>query len=420
MPYSEAQSSPDLPAILGGNRIKNTPFGKERRYGDAELQELREALEQQTLFYVHGQKVRQLEEMFAEKNGVRFAIACNSGTAAIHAALIAGGISPGDEVITAPITDMGTVIPILYQGAIPIFADLDPQTITLSPEAVEAAITPRTRAVLAVHLWGNACDLDSLRALCDRHDLLLIEDCAQACGSHYKGCPVGTRGAIGCFSLNEFKQISCGDGGIILTDDEALATRLRLATDKAYNRQVTGALRQPAFLAGNYRMTELQGAVALAQLRKLDDIVERRRRWCGELNRRLRGLAGLTLPTPTNGCNPSWWNYPMQVVPDALGVDSDTFAAALRAEGLPVGAHYIGACVYAYPVFAEHSAFAHGEHPYARQKYRQGLCPEAERILRDIVMLSINEAYTEDDLDQTERAIRRVVGWYHAHQDRGS
>lgn len=403
-----------LPAIAGGTPAKSVPFGKERRYGDEELQELREALEQDTLFYTQGRKVRQLEEEFASKNGVRFAIACNSGTAAIHSALIATGISPGDEIITAPITDMGTAIPILYQGAVPIFADLDPRTITLSPEAVEEAITPRTKAVIAVNLLGNACDIDSLSDICARHELLLIEDCAQAFGASYKGCPIGTRGIIGCFSLNEYKHISCGDGGIVVTDDEALASRLRLATDKAYNRQPNAPMRHPTFLAGNYRMTELQGAVALAQLRKLDGIVERRQKWCRELNRKLRGLRGLTLPTPTLGCDPSWWMYPMQVVPDELGIDADTFAAALRAEGLPVGAHYIGVCVYEYPVFTQHSAFARGEHAYTRQQYGKGLCPEAERILRDIVMLSVNEAYNETDLDETERAIRRAVGWYAA------
>lgn len=420
MPHHAGPAAPDpaslsLPAIAGGVPCKQSPFGKAQRYGEEELQELREALEQGTLFYAQGRKVRQLEAAFAAQNGVPFAIACSSGTAAIHAALIAAGISPGDEVIASPITDMGTVIPILYQGAIPIFVDLDPRTITLSASAVEAAVTPRTKAVLAVHLWGNACDLDSLRALCERHNLLLIEDCAQAFGSEYKGCPIGTRGVMGCFSFNEFKHISCGDGGMVVTDDETLATRLRLATDKAYSRDPNATVRLPAFLAGNYRMTELQGAVALAQLRKLDSIVARRRNWCGELNRRLRGLPGVILPTPTEGCDPSWWFYPMQVIPEALGADADTFAAALRAEGLPAGAHYIGVGVYEYPVFTEHSAFTRGEHPYLQQEYRKGLCPEAERILRDIVMLSVNEAYTNEDLDQTEQAIRRVVGWYRAY-----
>ena len=402
----------DRPAIAGGSPIKTTPFGKARRYGDDELRELQEAIEQDTLFYAQGKKVRQLEEAFAEYTGARFAIACSSGTSAIHAALIAAGISPGDEVITTPITDMGTVIPILYQGAIPVFADVSPQSITLSPAAVEALINPRTKAVLAVHLGGNPCDLDGLRALCDRHQIMLIEDCAQAIGARYKGCPVGTRGAIGCFSLNEYKHISCGDGGIVVTDDEVLGHRLRLATDKAYNREPNAAVRHPTFLAGNYRMTELQGAVALAQLRKLDNITARRRLWCRELNRRLRGLHGLTLPAANAGGDPSWWFYPMQVRPDEMSADADSFAAALRAEGIPVRAHYIGVCVYEYPVFTDHSAFARGDHAYARYEYRKGLCPVAERVLRDCVILNINEAYTPADLDDTEKAIRRVVGWY--------
>ena len=144
----------DKPAIAGGQPAKTTPFGKaEARYGEEELRELKEALDQGSLFYARGKKVYQLEEAFAESCGAPHAVACASGTAAIHAALIAAGISPGDEVITSPVTDMGSVIPILYQGAIPVFADLHPRTYALLPEAVEAAITPRTRAILAVHLW---------------------------------------------------------------------------------------------------------------------------------------------------------------------------------------------------------------------------------------------------------------------------
>lgn len=402
----------DTPAVAGGEPAKKTPFGREKRYGEDELQELREALDQGTLFYTQGKKVKQLEADFAQKNGVRFGIACTSGTAGIHAAMIAAGISPGDEVITAPITDMGSLTPILFQGAVPVFADLHPTSYVMTPETVEAVITPRTRAVLAVHLWGNACELKGLRALCQRHNLTLIEDCAQAFGCRYDGKPIGTWGEMGCFSLNEFKHIGCGDGGIVLTDDEKLASRLRLATDKCYSREPNATQRNPVFLANNYRMTELQGAVAVAQLRKLDSIVERRQEWCGELSRRLRSVEGITLPEPTPGCEPSWWFYMMRVVPETLGADADTFAAALRAEGLPTGAHYIGAPIYAYPIFTEHSAFPRGKHAYQEREYRLGLCPETEAILNTCVILSINEAYTPTDLDETARAVRRVAEWF--------
>jgi perosamine synthetase len=404
----------DTPACAGGQPAKTTPYGREARYGSDELRELEEALAQGTLFYAQGKKVRQFEAAFAARNDVPYAIACSSGTAAIHAALIAAGISPGDEVILAPITDMGSAVPILYQGAVPVFADLDPRTYTLDPDAVAAAITPRTRAVLAVHLWGNACDLTALAALCEKHGIALIEDCAQALGCTYRGRPIGTWGAMGCFSLNEFKHISCGDGGIVLTNDPELAERLRLATDKAYNRRPDAVVKTPAFLAGNYRMTELQGAVAGAQLPKLDSIVARRRAWCTALSDRLQDLPGVSVPVPTAGCDPSWWFYLLQVDPAVLGADADAFAEALRAEGLPAGAHYIGVCLYEYPVFTHHSAFARGEHAYSDRPYAHGLCPNAERILANGVMLAINEAYTTTDLEETARAFRRVACWFRA------
>lgn len=402
----------NVPAIAGGQPTKQTPFSRAKRYGAEELKELEEALDQGTLFYAQGKKVHQMEEEFAASIGARFAVATSSGTASVHAALVAAGISPGDEVITTPITDMGSLSPILYQGAVPVFADLDPRTYVLRPESVEAAITPRTRAVLAVHLWGNACDLDALKTLGDRHNLTLIEDCAQAWGTTWKGKSVGRVGQIGCFSLNEFKHISCGDGGVVATDDEELAVRLRLATDKAYDRRPGVTDRNPTFLATNYRMTELQGAVARAQLKKLPEIVRRRRAWCQGLSERLAGVEGLLLPQATPGCDPSWWFYMMRVEPDTLGADADRFAEALRAEGLPVSAHYIGRCVYEYDIFTRHSAFPRGSHAYAAREYRKGLCPGAETILETAVMLAINEGYTDADLNETAEAITKVARWF--------
>lgn len=402
----------DLPAIAGGEPAKTVPYGKEARYGQEELRELEEALAQGTLFYSQGKKTYQLEAEFASRYGVPFGVTCNSGTTAVHAALIAAGISPGDEVIVTPITDMGSIVPIMYQGAIPIFADLDPHTYTLDPESVKANITPRTRAIIAVHLWGNSCDLDALLELCEQHDLILIEDCAQAFGCLYKGQPIGTIGHMGCFSFNEFKHIACGDGGIVLTKDADYAEKLRLATDKGYNRRPDALVRQPAFLANNYRMTELQSAVALAQLKKLDSIVSRRRAWCGELSRQLEGIPGLHLPQMTEGAEASWWFYMMRVDAEALGTDVDSFTAALRAEGLPVSAHYIGQPIYKYPVFVQHSAFERASHPFEAIDYSKTHCSTAEDILATSVTLAVNQAYTETDLNETVRAIRRVAAWF--------
>jgi dTDP-4-amino-4,6-dideoxygalactose transaminase len=308
---------------------------------------------------------------------------------------------------------MGSLIPILYQGGVPVFADLHPHSYEMLPESVDAAITPRTRAVLAVHLWGNACDLNALTQICERHDLALIEDCAQALGCCYEGRPIGTIGHIGCFSLNEYKHINCGDGGLVITDDPDLAHRLRSATDKGYDRAADSRARDSHFLCNNYRMTELQGAVGVAQLRKLDSIVARRRTWCSALSERLQGLEGLTPPEVTPGCEPSWWFYLMRMDPDVLGADRPTFVQALRAEGLIVGEGYLSRPVYEYPIFTDHSAFARGSHPYSRRQYGRGLCPTTEQILDTALMFSVNQAYTETDLDETVLGIQRVYRWYH-------
>jgi perosamine synthetase len=412
MPQAVQAPTSQIPAIAGGAPVKTTPYARAERYGEAELNQLRDALAQQTLFYAQGQKVFELERRFGAMIGVKHAVACSSATAAIHAALIAIDVSPTDEVIVAPITDMGSILPILWQGAIPIFADLDPLTYNMTGESVARCITDQTRAIIAVHLAGNSCDLDALRRVADEHRIPLIEDCAQAHGCKYRGRPVGSFGTIGCFSLNEFKHIACGDGGVVVTDDDQLARKLRLATDKAYDRMPGVAIRDPRFLANNYRMTELQAAVAIAQLEKLPSIIARRRSWCDRLTAQLSDLPGLILPRPTPGCEHAWWFYMLRVEPGRLGANATDLAAALKAEGVPAAAHYIGRCVYEYPLFADHSAFAHGPHPFASRTYAHGDCPEAEMILDTCVIIAINEGYTDDDLDDTVRAFRRVVGWY--------
>jgi len=402
----------DLPAIAGGIPAKQTPLAPGDRYGEEELAQLKEALDQNTLFYSQGSKVRLMEQEMARQHDVEFAVATSSGTASVHAAMIAAGVSPGDEVITSPITDMGTLVPILFQGGVPVFAELHPRSYEMDPGSVESLITERTRAVLAVNLWGNACDLAALRRICDKRGIMLIEDCAQAWGATYEGKPIGTIGDIGCFSLNEFKHISCGDGGVVITKDPDLAKRLRLATDKGYDRDPGALMRNASFLCANYRLTELQGAVALAQLGKLESIVARRRKWCEALNARLEGVKGITLPEPTKGCNPSWWFYMMRAQPEVLGVDTDRFGEALRAEGLPIGLHYIGRCCYEYPIFVDHTAFAHAPHPFAARTYGKGLCPAAEAILDTCVMFSVKETFTETDLDEFAHAITRVAAWF--------
>ncbi|MEW6230490.1 MAG: aminotransferase class V-fold PLP-dependent enzyme, partial [Bacillota bacterium] len=187
-------------ALHGGPRTKVTPFGTGQRFGEEELAELREALEQNTLFYWYGKKVKQLCAEFAAFYNLPHCVATSSGTAAIHVALASLGVGVGDEVITSPITDWGTVIGILYQGSVPIFADVDPHTYNLDPGSVEARITQKTRIILVVHLAGNPCDMDGIMALARKYGLRVVEDCAQSYLCRYKDQLAGTFGDFGCFS----------------------------------------------------------------------------------------------------------------------------------------------------------------------------------------------------------------------------
>ncbi len=401
----------DKPAIAGGNPAKTVPYTRSSRFGDEELQHLKEALDQQTLFYAAGKKVYGFEALMAEMHGVPHAVSCTSGTAGIHAATMALGISPGDEVIVTPITDMGSIIPILFQGGIPVFADVDPHNYCITPESVAAVITEKTRAVIAVHLWGNACDMYGLKALCDSKGIALIEDCAQAWGCTYDGKPIGTIGDIGCFSVNDFKHISCGDGGIVISSNSELATKARMSTDKSYSR-VPGASRNPYFLAANYRMTELQGAVGIAQLPKLANIVSKRRAWCEALTDAISGFKGIDVPVPTDKCNPSWWFYMMRVDASKLGADVDEMAEALAKEGICAGAHYLNEPVYNYPIFTEHSAFDHADHPFNVREYHMGLCPVTEDVLNTCLLISVNEGYTQQDLEETIEGMSKCVRYF--------
>ena len=279
-------------AILGGTPVRTEPMittGK--RFDETELQELKEALEQQTLFYWFGEKVKTFRRQFADLYGMKHCHMVSSGTAALHVATASIGIGPGDEVITTPITDQGTIIAILAQGGVPVFADLDPHVYAVTAATIAPCITPKTKAIIVVHLAGNPADLEPILALAKKHGLGVIEDCAQSYLCRYKGRLAGTMGDIGCFSLNDFKHISAGDAGMLITNDDALAERAGVYLDKGYRRDGSG--RRPEILAPNYRPSELHGAVAIAQLRKLPRICERRNTLGDRLTAGVQGLPGL-------------------------------------------------------------------------------------------------------------------------------
>ena len=226
----------DKLALDGGKKAVSRSMPKPKRWGEPELQQLGAAVKQDSLYYWNNAQTKLLMERFRAVYGHKYVQPCSSGSASLHIAVAAAGIAPGDEVITSGITDIGTVIGVLFQQAVPVFADLEPQTGCLDPADVERKITPKTKAIIAVHLAGNPCKLAELKEIADKHKLILIEDCAQAWGALYRGKPISSVGQIGCFSLQDSKHIACGDGGVATSGDEKFGPLLIKFGDKGTNR----------------------------------------------------------------------------------------------------------------------------------------------------------------------------------------
>ena len=409
-------------AIHGGEPVRRSPFPtvsdkSGRNIGREELELLKRVVESGALFRYSGTMVSSFEREFAGFLGVKHAVASTSGTAALHIATGAAGVGPGMEVITSPLTDIGTIIAILGQNAIPVFADIDPVTYNLDPEDVRNKVTDKTRAVIAVHIFGLPADMDPLVELAEEKDLVLIEDCAQAYLAEYKGRLVGTIGDIGCFSLQQSKHMFTGDGGITVTDDDELARKARLFMDKGWDRSL-GLPRAYVMLGFNYRMTELQGAVARAQLKKVRWVVERRRRVAESLTRKISGIDGLTPPKVPKGCKHSYWLYPLKIELSMFDATLDDIVKALRAEGIPAGAGYIGKPIYMAPLFTEKRGYGGTKCPwicplYGREiDYREGLCPQAEETIRQLITLPCNEYFTEEDVEDIAEALEKVLYYY--------
>ncbi len=391
--------------------IVDEPVPQPVRWGDAELARLTTMVRQKSLFYWNGPQTNALLTDFRQHYPLKHLFPCSSGSAALHIAVAALRLKPGDEIIVSPITDMGSVIGILYQQGVPVFADLDPRTYNLDLASVRRSITPKTRAIMAVHLTGNPCDMTGLLALAKEHAIAVIEDCAQAWGARHQGTPVGLMGDIGCYSLNDFKHIACGDGGLVGTNSDRYGTGLSKWGDKCYDR-VAGT-RDPEELAPNYRISEPQSAVAVAQLGKLQEIVTRRNRAGSLLTSLLQNIPGVLPPVTRPGDTHSYWFYFLRTAPKVLKATRAEFVAELRAQGVAANAGYIPMPVYRYKVFQNHNFFG-GTWPVrdfgvTQMDYRQVSCPVAEAILEDGVTMPLNEAMSDAYIEKVARAIRTVA-----------
>jgi perosamine synthetase len=393
-------------------RLPSDQDASGRSLGAEELAALRRVIESGVLTSTKGTAVRAFEGRFAAHLGVARACACSSGTAAIHAAVAALDPEPGDEIVTSPITDMGALAPILYQGAIPVFADVDPRTCNLTAATVAARLSPRTRAIVVTHLFGHPCPMAEILALAAEAGLPVIEDCAQAFGARSGGRAVGTLGAIGTFSLQQGKHITTGEGGLAVSDDEHLARRLFLFVNKAWG--YGDPAPDHTFLALNYRMSELQGAVALAQMEKLDFAVRQRVAMAERLTRALAGLDGVATPAVPSGDEPTYWKYCLWVDPRAVPGGNQALGRLLAAQGIACAPRYIQKPAFECAVFREQRTFGRSRHPFhlARPEavdYAPSRFPGTFAALDRILVLPWNERYTEEHVDGIAGAIREVV-----------
>ncbi len=368
--------------------------------GEAEIAEVTDSLRSGWLGT--GPKVQRFESDFAAYKGVPDAVAVSSCTAALHLSLLVAGIGPGDEVITTPLTFCATVNAIIHAGATPVLADVDPRTMNIDPAAIEAAVTPRTRAIVPVHFAGRSCDLKRIAAIASGHGLRLIEDCAHAIETTWHGTPAGTVGDFGCFSFYVTKNVATGEGGMILFRDAGDAARLRTLalhgmTTDAWHRFRDEGYRHYDVVEAGYKcnMMDLQAAIGIHQLRRVE---AGRRRRLAVWARYQESFAGLpvTRPEPPQpGTRHAHHLYTLLVDERECGIDRDTFLAQMTRHGIGVGVHYLSV----------------PEHPCYQQRFgwRPQDFPHAMRIGRQTVSLPLSAGLTDRDAADVVTAVTRTL-----------
>jgi perosamine synthetase len=393
-------------------RLPSDQEASGRSLGQDELTNLAEVIDSGILTSTKGTFVRRLEHDFAREIGVKHVYACSSGTAAIHTAIAALDPEPGDEVVTSPITDMGAITPILYQGAIPTFAEVDPRTWNVTAKTIEAALSERTKAIVVTHLFGNPCGMDEIMSLAQSRGLPVIEDCAQAFLAQHEERVVGTIGKISCFSLQQGKHITTGEGGLVGTNDDDLARRISLFINKAWGYGDTDP--DHYFLALNYRMSELQGAVAVAQLPKLGKAVQQRIAAARHLTQRLAGLHGVEAPFVGPKSVHTYWKYCLRVDANLIPGGCEGLARALKARQISCAPRYIQKPAFLSQLFRNQKTFGNSRFPFSLARpealrYEESRFPLTRQALQNILVLPWNENYLEEHIDYISEAIHDAV-----------
>lgn len=412
-------------ALFGGKKIINRKFNRYNSIGQEEVDAAKSVVASGVLskflgcwhedFY-GGDKVQEFENECRSYFDVKHAITVNSWTSGLIAAVGAIGIEPGDEVIVSPWTMCASATAILHWNAIPVFADIEPETFCLDPVSVEANITPYTKAIMVVDIFGHSADMDAIMDIAKHHDLKVINDTAQAPGAYYKGKHAGTMSHVGGFSLNYHKHIHTGEGGILVTNDDEIAERLRLIRNHA--EAVVGdkgVTNLENMLGYNFRLGEIECAIGIEQLKKLTSLVHSRKNAAEQLTEGLSALTGLRTPIIKRECTHVYYDYPLVLDIDSLGISRARLIEALEAEGVVgLGAGYVN--VHLLPLYQNKVAYGSKGFPWSSDickrevSYEKGICPIAEE-LHDSTFLSfaicIHEM-TEEDVKLIIAAFKKV------------
>ena len=355
--------------------------------GPEEIAAVKEVLESGML--AQGPKVSELEASFAAYCGTKYAVALSSGTAALHTALLAAGVQAGDEVITTPFSFIATVNTILMVGAKPVLVDIDPKSCNLSASLVEKAVTPQTKAILPVHLYGQPCDVEQLESIAAKHKLLIIEDACQAVGATYKNKKAGAFGDFGCFSLYATKNIVSGEGGIVTTNRKEYADAM-----KRFRQHGMSGTYEYEHLGYNYRLTDIQAAVAVEQLKKVSDFTQARQANAARLDRGLKGVKGLVGPTVLPNRTHVYNQYTIRITKD-FPLSRDEVAAKLREKGIGAGIYY--------------PKPLHAIPHIARYGYAPGDFPEAERAAAEVLSLPVHPGVSEADIATIVSSVKELA-----------
>jgi len=413
-------------AINGAPPVRTTPFPPYKTIGGEEKQAVSEVLDSGVLSrylgcwhddFMGGPKVRELETKWAERFGVKHAIAVNSCTSGLYCAVGAAGISPGDEVIVSPYTMSASATATLVYGATPVFADIEEDCFCLDPASVEERITTKTKAIIVVDIFGLPYDTERINAIAAKHGLVVIEDCAQAPGAELAGKPAGTLGDMGVFSLNYHKHIHCGEGGVIVTDDDALAKKLRLIRNHAEAVVEEMGFEDLKNMVGfNYRMTEMEAAVAICQLEKLPGLIEERIANCEYLEEKIEGIPALTMPAKRPEAKHVYYTHSIKFDEKTAGIPRNHFVDAVKAElphttlreaeGVLMGCGYVKP-IYLMPLYLKRQAI----YPLnSNARYEVNLCPVTERMhFKELFSHEMmRPGMTRNDLDDVAEAFLKV------------